>query len=575
MIKLLNMIIDEKKRLIGFIAEGKDKEFDGFTSEKIVKPVKLQWLADRNFKNNQVAISKAGIQQLGNFKINTLPMVAITPSGYVNVDNTITLLGRYISNNEVVGFHVEIAGEKVNYTYKNVIDLSFWFKPENFIVKNSSSGKVFITGKPGVKLEDLPTKVIGEESKAKRTKSAAKEKTAVDGTVDNEFDIMDLYSYLNGIGGQVLMLPTEKYIRTGTATTAAASTFIPMGIGEIGSPYVKVGEVKLNANTNFKKPGMVNVPIGGGSIPVQTFVYREKTIFRNGDNHIKKFGVVIPKANTEEFIRVFSKGMVVTPLTEHGITQPFSALICRNDVDFFEVDASKVAMFSKDKINSSVLSNKQIYDLVHQLHIDKLISKYLGTRGGVLKELKDAGVKIEEASGRKVMPMFAAMNDEFRNNIETCGINIYDGSFTSTEKVDKPDKAKDTEFVDDTVSIQYAIDGEDAGKLTYKLIDAKDGKVPADVIAIVNLIQSIKSPEEKAKKARELVKETDNEMDEIKKQLWMHKCAMYIVGNYKKIHTHNTTQWALNTKKRTKAKFYNCIDGTAEGLMVGLENVDI
>ena len=69
MIKLLNTIVDEKRRLIGFIAEGKDKEFDGFTDEKIVKPVKLQWLADRNFKNNQVAISKAGIEQLGNFKI--------------------------------------------------------------------------------------------------------------------------------------------------------------------------------------------------------------------------------------------------------------------------------------------------------------------------------------------------------------------------------------------------------------------------------------------------------------------------------------------------------------------------
>lgn len=575
MIKLLNTIVDDKRRLIGFIVEGKDKEFDGFTDEKIVKPVRLSWLADRNFKNNQVAISKAGIQQLGNFKINTLPMVAITPNGYVNVDNTITLLGRYISNNEVVGFHVAIAGEKANYTYKNIIDLSFWFKPKNFIVKNSSTGKLFIAGKTGIKLEDLPTEVIGEESKAKRTKSAAKEKTAVDGMVDNEFDIMDLYSYLSGIGGQVLMLPTEKYIRTGTATTAAASTFIPMGIGEIGSPYVKVGEVKLNANTNFKKPGMVNVPIGGGSIPVQTFVYREKTIFRNGDNHVKKFGVVIPKGNTEEFIKVFSKGMVVTPLTDNGITQPFSALIGRNDVDFFEVDASKVAMFSKDKINNSVLTNKQIYELVHRLYINKLIAKYLGTRGGVLKELKDAGVKLEEATGRKIMPMFAAMNDEFRNNIEACGINIYDGSFTSTQKVEKKDKDAGEKVVDDTVSIQYAIDGEDAGKLTYKLISAKDSKVPAEVIAIVNLIQSIGSDEEKAKKARELLKETDNEMDEIKKKLWMHKCAMYVIGKYEKIHTHNTTQWVLNTKKRTKAKFFNCIDPSAEGLMVGLENVDI
>src|SRR5690606_29102426 len=107
-----------------------------------------------------------------------------------------------------------------------------------------------------------------------------------------------------------------------------------------------------------------------------------------------------------------------------------------------------------------------------RLYINKLIAKYLGTRGGVLKELKDAGVKLEEATGRKIMPMFAAMNDEFRNNIEACGINIYDGSFTSTQKVEKKDKDAGEKVVDDTVSIQYAIDGEDAGKLTYKLISA-------------------------------------------------------------------------------------------------------
>ena len=152
---------------------------------------------------------------------------------------------------------------------------------------------------------------------------------------------MDLYSYIQSLNGQVLMLPTEKYVRTGTATTAAASTFIEMGIGEVASPFIEVGETKLNANTNFKKPGMVNVPAGGGSIPVQTFVYRKKTIFRNGDNHIKKFGVVIPKSKSDEFVQAFSKGMVITPITDNNITQPFSALIGRNDVDFFEVTQLK------------------------------------------------------------------------------------------------------------------------------------------------------------------------------------------------------------------------------------------
>lgn len=575
MIKLLNSIVDDKRRLIGFIAEGKDKEFDGFTDEKIQKPVRLSWLADRNFKNNQVAVSNNGIQQLANFKINELPMVAITPDGYVNVDNSMKLIGRYMSNNKVVGFDVELAGDKARYTYKNVIDLSFWFKPENFIVKTSSTGKMFITGKPGVKLGDLPTEVIGEKSKAKRPRSGATAPTSVDGHIDNVFDIMDLYSYIQSLNGQVLMLPTEKYVRTGTATTAAASTFIEMGIGEVASPFIEVGETKLNANTNFKKPGMVNVPAGGGSIPVQTFVYRKKTIFRNGDNHIKKFGVVIPKSKSDEFVQAFSKGMVITPITDNNITQPFSALIGRNDVDFFEVDATKVDMFSKDKIKNSILTNKQIYELTDSLYRDKLIAKYLGTRAGLLKELKNAGVMIEEASGRQIMPMFAAMNDEFRNSLEACGIDLYTGSFTDTQPVDRSSKSKGDKKIDDTVSIQYAIDGKDAGKITYKMMDNGSDKVPADILKLVETFKNIADDAEKARKARELLRKTEKHMDEIKLKLWMHKCAMFIEGKYEKIHTHNKTQWALNTKKRTKAKFYNCLDPQAEGLMVGLENVDI
>ena len=52
--KLINTVVDLKMRLVGFIAEGKEREFGGFTNEIITKPVVLKALSDSNFKNNHL-----------------------------------------------------------------------------------------------------------------------------------------------------------------------------------------------------------------------------------------------------------------------------------------------------------------------------------------------------------------------------------------------------------------------------------------------------------------------------------------------------------------------------------------
>lgn len=488
MIKLNNTIVDEKLRLIGFVAEGKGRDFDQFTDEKMVTPLKLQWFADRNFKNKQVAISADGIKQLNKFKINSLPMVALVGQEFVPVDNSIALTKRYLnSNNDVVGFDVLINGTEKPYSYKNVVDLSFWFNPSNFVIKNSATGNIFIAGKPGTRLEDLPTEVIGEKSQAKRTRSAAQPPTPNTGNVINEFDILDVYEYIQSVNGLILMLPNEKYKATGEATSKTADTFLEMGIGEVGSPFVQVGEIKLNANTRFKKPGIINIEFGGGRIPIQTYVWRTKTLFRNGDNHVKRFGAVIPKANSSEFIDKFSTGMVMTPITDTGVTQPFTALIGRNDVDFYEIDASKLGMLVKSKVSGSILSNEDIYNKMLEMHSLKLALKYLGTRAGLLKDLKAQGVQLYEAGGRNIMPLFASMSQEFRDKIEAEGVNLYDGSFTMTQKIDKTPKngsgAEKEE--DDTVSIQYMIDGLDAGKITYAQMKNNPAEQPLEVRNII------------------------------------------------------------------------------------------
>lgn len=577
--KLINSLVDNKKRLIGFVVEGKDKDLDGFTDETVRKPVKVEWLMARNFRNKQVIISPKGIEQLGDFKINELPMLAIRNGEYVPVNNDLELVKRFMNNNEVIGFGLKVGGEPANYTYKNVIDLSFWYKPLNFVVRSSESGKKHIAGKPGFSINNLPTEVFGEESTAKRPKPAATTVGKVSGNIKNTFDILDIYDYVKEVNGQVLMLPSEKYKSTTATNLKTSDEFVNMGIGEIGSPVIEVGKKNLNANTLFKKPGIVNVPVAGGQVPIQTFTFTMKTIYKDGENHINRFGVMIPNENVDQFISTFSRGMAISEIKDTSVIQPFIALTGRVDVRLFEIDASKLDVISKDKLKDAVLTNAEIKKLMQQQFKAELVSKALGTRVGMLKDLKTAGVQIEEVSGRQVMGIFSAMNDEFKDNAGKAGLDLYTGAYV--KKVEKdPEDTEDTSKSPKedlpVIEIQYQLAGLDSTKITAAKIKNKDESVPGNVIKIIEQIEKIANPNERVKQINGILKKVDSELDSIKFKLWMHKVAMYEATGKNSIHSHDKGSWELNTKKRSqKVKFYNCIESDAEDLMVGLVNIDI
>lgn len=589
MIKLIKTIVDERRKLLGFIVEGKGRELEGFSDEKIQKQVPLSVLAEKGFVNNQIAVTARGIQEKGNFKINDLPMTVFINNQFVDIDNRMALKKRFIQNNEPIGFTVAFAdGTMDNFTYPNVIQLSYWFKPDNFIVRKSANGKSFISGKPGMlKLEELPTEVIGEkkEKEAKRVKSAAQHQDKVQdtGTLDHDIDIIELYGYLKKVDGLVIKLPYEKYKRVGVNNVVASNEFKALGVGEFAVPDLTFNATKLNANTIFRKPGMVSIEFGPGvTMPIQSFTYNSKTIFLNSEVHVERLGVAIPKEIESEFISKFGRSLSLQAITDVQLIQSTISLTGKNNLVFYELDVNKVDLISKDRLDGYILPTDNLYGTVDRSFIPKLLAKYLSPKKGLIAELKkQVALPNTNAKGKEPIALYGAMTPEFREKITEAGIDIYTGSFNKSVRVDEAElkERADTKAKDETaVTIDYCIEGQDLKKFTYKKIvelGALGKGLPAEVLQVIQKLSGIVDLKERLVEALKLFNRYEAEALSIKNKLWYHKCAMYIKYGRNKIQQEDKVNWVLDTNRNTKAKIYNCTTPGCTGLMVALLNTEI
>lgn len=588
MIKLVKTIVNDKRNLIGFVLEGKDKEFDGFSDDKVLKPIPLKVLAEKNFKNKQIEITRNGFIEQGNFRVNDLPMMALIDNKFIDVPSNVELVKKFVQNNTIIGFTVKFGdGSLENFRYNHVIKLSSWFKPVNFMTRTSGTNKTYISGKPGVmKLDDLPTKVLGEESKAKRMKSNAQKQSDIEDKVQfsNGVDIIDLYDAVDSFDGLILKLPNEGYKVANKRERVVAEEFSNLGIGEYSYPKLMLNETKLNVNAAFKKPGIVQIEFAPGTVmPIQSYVHCTKSIFLNAESYIKNFGVAIPRACEGKFIELFGKSMSLKLITDDSLVKPITALSCKNDLVFYSINSTKLDLISKDKLDKYILDTKQLRDKVDEMFIPKAIVKYLSPKSGLINEVKKKyGVDVKKASGRSVMPLYSAMNQEFLEKIKEAGIDIYDGSYNRTIKADESD-IKEREHIkekeDGVVSIDYCIDGKELKKWTYKKIAEEGAKgskeLPAEVVKVVQYISGIKDPVKQVEEAMKIHNEYEKKVEAIKKELWLHKCSMFIKGDNSKIHQDDKDKWVEDTGRRTKATIYNCVAPGCEDLRLAVLNASI
>ena len=591
-LKITKTIVNGNRSLIGFMISGKEKDMGGFSDAIIERGYPIDQLIKMGFTNNQLSVVKGKFVERNNFRINTLPMCVYQggtdPSTeYIDVDNTVDLVGRIVKNNENIGFRVKFSdGSEDNIQYANVLMLCKWFKPGNFSIRTSSKGNLYICGKKdGISLDELPATVIGEEPqvKPKRMKSAAKEnKPQFNGAIESGFDILDIYGFIKDCNGSIIKLTDEDYIAASEYVEKPSEGFTSLGIGEVASPVPMFNATKINVNAGFKKVGIVPININGQMTNITSFVYRSKSIFLNGENYIKKFGIAVSTDKEEELVKTLGASLALEKIEDQKIIQPLSQVIDAKSLAFYKVDTSKIDLISEKKRSESILTAKQLAALCKKQYELKLISKAFGPKGAFVKDIKTKldPADLADAKGRKLFGLFSMMSPEALDVVKAAGIDVYTGAYIVQQNQVKNTNAAGSDG-SEPVEIEYVLEGYDASKMTGKqVIDAAlandTNKLPANIIKYINDVMSIQDTKKQYEAALKLYNQAEKKVEELNKKLWMHNASMYLAGNKARIHTHDAKKWIPDTTSKVKKyQVYRYTGKDVNGLIIKFGGVTI
>ena len=563
--KIIATIVNPNFTLVGLRIQGKATEFGGFNSEVQVHDIQIRELMQKKFKNSQLDCRDGRLRELNNFKLKNLPMMMWNPNDgtLTEFNNTIILHKRVLVNGELKGFEATIGGAKGRFKTENIIQMSGWFKTENFVVRYVD-GKAFIAGKPGNPIENLPAVELGttrESSKKAQTKTVqpAEAKNIHNPVITKNFDIITLYDILDSLGGRIIFLPTDKYKRTKIATHKTAHNFIDFGAGQIGSPRIDYTEKNLNINTNFTKVGIVNVKLTHGVQTLYPYVMSKKTVFWNGVNYITRFAIAVQEADIPILKERFAGSLALEPYENPLVTQPIRAFMgdTGNTVRFFLVDVSAFDIINKNRIEEFMLSNKEIRNLAMRLVQNKSYYAYVN---GVATRAKEAITKDGKILPKPLYGPYAAYSEEDLKLIQEAGINIYTGMFEGKEETDEKTDAEAEELRDimagkqpkikADIEVEFQIKGM-ASNMSYKdcvekketaLVKA-DAKFKENLFKLVDKFESMNDVNKMYQEAEKAKESINKAKREIIKTLWCYKMACLVNGDYTAFKVPNSKDW--------------------------------
>lgn len=583
--KIVGAIVNTKRCLIGFQVEGRESEFGGVGSETVYRSLQVGELVKIGFKNYQMDFRRGTCTELNGFKIKDLPTFMFDGVSMTKVDNSIKLVRRLLLDDRLIGFDVLLGGEPGRYKYNDVLKLSNWYNPVNFVIRNSNeTSKMYIAGKQGQRLENLPAlELSGNNTKTGKNKKkqvgtgGSTEKAVSETGLVNDNDLISLLDYINEKNGIVIKLPDEEYKSHTIKQVKEAEGFNDLGVGEIGNPNISFGETKLNANITFKKMGTVTANISGNIMPLYTYVWREKSIFNNGNNYMKKFGVGISKECMDEIQNQYKGSLVINPLNRKEVIDPVRALTGNPNLICFEVDATKLNILPKDR-DKFLLDSSKIYKSIKDINQAKLIRKYAKA---VIKQCKTDMPELE-IKDKKLFGMYAGMSPEYLEQIKEHGIDIITGAYIKTEKVEK-DEIKVGSTKETDLELYYSIKGIDYNKIKVSdIIEYVNGNLKSkspllneDVVKIVNKINSLGNTEDKLREAETLENFTNKIIKKNVKILWFHKLSMLENSGNKTVHNHDKDKWVSVTTRKKNMVDYTCEGPGCEGLIVSMAGLEI
>lgn len=583
-LKIIKTIVSTNRLLIGFYIKGEGADFGAVTQQEIEKAMSLEQLAQVKFSNNQISVTlddrgNPRIIEKQNFKLNSLPICIYDGIKCVNIPNSIEIITKFVMHNESIGFRVRYGdGIEDNIRYNNLIAISKWFNPVNFSFRKYSNGKTSICGKNGNSLSLIPeVKIHDNKDKAHINNEEVNREKPVELSSDslkNEIDILDIYNFIADSHGYVINLASERYKSVTTSVVSSSDLpFSSIGIGEVASPYPAYNASKINVNALFKKVGIVNIEVNGQNVNIVTFVHRYKSIFLNGDNYIKKLAIAVPIEETKKLVDSIGSSLKLNELTDTTIIQPLSQVINVKELKFFTVDTNNIDLISKQKRESSILSAYDIAKLCKRMYELKLISKFLGTKGGLLKQLKQElpSSIVTEKENKKITPYFSIMSQPVLDKLKEIGVDIYTGAYVKADR----NKFKNNES---SIEIEYSLLSHDASKMTGaaigELLDYSPLDLPEKVVNICDEVLAVQDKAEQYELANKVYKMVDNMIKDLNKTLWMHNASMYIDGGKSKVHCHDSEKWQLLDNENGKnGSIYKSIE--VPGLTVRLIGVSM
>ena len=546
---ITHTIVNTNRQLIGFVINN-----DGNMSAVTINDLK-----NSKFSNRQIGFNENGMLfEKGDFKLNKLPMKVVVNNSYVDISNSIELVERIVCDNENIGFACKFAdGSTTNMRYNDIITMSHWFKPVNFSVRASASGKKFIAGKNGTVLDELNAIYVDKGQTTKRTKPAAKEVSdGLNTKMQQDIDIVDIFNIVRKLGGYIIKLPSEEYHVT-TENKYVDKTFKSLNLGEVASPYLNINPEKINVYANFKKLGKVDI----NGTELITFKNTNKCIFDRNVNHIKNFAVAIEQTKAPEFIQVVGKTLALEQIIDADFINVMNHVVNSQSMQYLKINTSKVEIMSISKRNGAVLNGDELYKLVNNIYELKIVRKAFDARGKYMKDLKsyfspDAWAQM---NGKELFYAFKNYTPEQLKVLQENGIDIYTGGYVVKGEYKGPsEKTDNTAFTEKPLEIKYSIQGKNIDKISASDIqlyvhnnDPKLG-IGKEYIDMLSHVYSLGNPSEILSSIKEINRKINEMLYYANMKLWMHEIAMLEYGDYKKIHQNDKKFWQVSEESRTR-----------------------
>lgn len=584
---VIGSIVDDSCKLIGLIFNGKDTEFGGKSNSVVEKRFPIKALPN-GFKTPEVEINNGSVAVLGDFRLSHLDrMELFRQDQCIPFDNKMELLSAFSDGKNTVGFTVGFLNNSVQkkLRYNDVINRALYFKPSNFVVRDVN-GKYVICGKQGVmKLEELPViyingapsvnKAATTEKRVDRNeteRSKVKDINEYQEVSGIETDILDIYDFIRSNNGYILKIRDEKYVPQDTSKKVDYGNFKPFKGLEIAGPLLKYGEKKINATLAFKKLGFVTSEETGNNY--KTFIHTSKSVFADGMNTMNRIGVVI-KPEAIEWFRQRNLICAMSVWKDREVLNNLAMFMNVNDMRYIEIDISKVGVIADSKRKEKIMTNEQLKEACIQMYTCKLILKYMGNAGELVKGIK------KRIGNQKYAELYAGgLNHEFRGydektlqDIKDCGINIITGEFQRYASESSGKESKE----DLDIYIEYLYGGLDYTKVTGKQMVqmaaiGDDSVIPRVMINTINTIEHMKDDSEKLEAVKKIKMETERKVENINRKLWEHRAAMYLEGRRKYIHVHDKASWVPDDKSRAK-KFAVYLNKDCEGLSIRFRGI--